>query len=188
MKRIRNATLLLALLLPLASLAHADDIRVDYDHNAVFERYHTFTWKKIQSDNPFYVSRIRDGVSHYLEQQGWQQVPSGGDVAVFVICNVKNYQSLQTFYDGFGGGWGWGGLGWGFWPGWGGPGFSTTTPVNQRVRNVVIDMYDSHTKQLLWRGITDVDLNGNPQRNLNRLYQDFAVMFHTFPPKPNAKG
>ncbi len=175
--------ILFSLLLVASSTAIAGNVQTDYDHKAVFERYHTYSWRKIKTSNPFYVSRIRDGVDHYLQGQGWQRIPTGGDISLFAISDVKNEQSLRTFYNGFGGGWGWGS--WGGWggPGYGGPGYGTTMAVNQRVRSVVIDMYDAKTRQLLWRGRAEQNLSDKTPKNVHRLYQDFAEMFHNFPPK-----
>ncbi len=67
--------------------------------------------------------------------------------------------------------------------GWG-PGYTTTVPVNRRIRHVVIDMYDAKTKQLLWRGAAVDDLSQKSEKNEQQLYRDFATMFHNFPPKP----
>ena len=160
--------------------AHAGDVQTDYDHSVVWERYRTFSFGHIQSKNPFYVSRIRDGLTHYLTDQGWQHVAKTGDATIFVDSNVRNQRSLRTFYSGYGGGWGWGG-----WPGWGGgPGWATTQPVDTRVRIVVVDIYDTHTKKLLWRGTSRDDLSDNSEKNTRALYVDFADMFHKFPPKP----
>ncbi len=162
--------------------ANAGNVQTDYDHSTVWERYHTFSFGRIHTRNPFYVGRIRDGITHYLGQQGWQMVPSKGDATIIVVSNVKNRRSLQTFYNGYGGGWGWGG--WPGWGGWGGPGWATTTPVDTRMRRVVVDIYDTHTKKLLWRGTSQDDLSEKSEKNERALYVDFADMFHNFPPKP----
>ena len=171
--------LLTALFAAAPVAAHAGDVQTDYDHNVVWERYSTFSFGHIQSRNPFYVSRMRDSLTHYIEQQGWKLAPHNGDATVFVISNVKNQRSLRTFYNGYGGGWGWGG-----WPGWSGPGWATSVPVDTRVRVVVVDIYDTHTKKLLWRGTSRDDLSDNSEKNTRALYVDFADMFHKFPPKP----
>jgi hypothetical protein len=73
-------------------------------------------------------------------------VASGGDVCVVAIKTSKTQRSLQTFYDGFGGGWGWRRFG------GGGFGTSTTTEQDYKVGTLVIDLYDAKTKQLIWRG------------------------------------
>src|SRR2546429_7358098 len=46
-----------------------------------------------------------------MTAKGWTEVPSGGDVEVFAIETTQNQQTLDTFYNGFGGGrrWGFGG-------------------------------------------------------------------------------
>jgi hypothetical protein len=71
--------------------------------------------------------------------------------------------------------------------GWGaGPGFgeSTTTTSNQPVANVVIDLFDTSSKGLLWRGLATQDLSNNSDKNTKSLASDIGKMFKGFPPKP----
>jgi hypothetical protein len=52
--------------------------------------------------------------------------------------------SLETFYDGFDGGW--------RWSGFGGVGISTTTTKFTKIGPLVVDIFDGQTQKLSWRG------------------------------------
>jgi hypothetical protein len=82
-------------------------------------------------------------------------------------------------------GWGWGGWGWG--PG-GGFGPYTTRTYNQRVYCIVIDMFNSHSKQLLWRGVARGDRSNNADADRKHLFRDIHEMFDSFPVKPIKKS
>jgi hypothetical protein len=170
-------------LLSLASAAFADTVKTDYDHQANFEQYHTYSWGTVKAD-PLWVDRIKQAVDTQLQAKGWQLVPSGGDAEVFATSNVKNEKQLETVYNGMGGGWG-RGWGWGGWGG-GGPGFATTTQTEQQIGNVVIDIFDTKTKKLLWRGMSQRDLSSKASKNISALNNDVKKMFKDFPPKSKA--
>jgi Domain of unknown function (DUF4136) len=191
MKRGLHLVLAGALLLGSSVVALGDNVRTDYDHQANFSQYHTYSWGKVQAADPFYVSRIQQAVNTQLQAKGWQVVPSGGSVTIFANDNLHNQQETQTMYDNLGGGWGggwgagWGWGGWGWGGGWGsGVGEATTTTTNQPVSNLVIDLFDASTKKLLWRGLATEDLSSNAQKNTKALDGDVAKMFKGFPPKP----
>ena len=177
-------------LLGFSVAAFAGNVRTDYDHSVNFAQYKTYSWGKVQTSNPFYVSRIKQAVDHDLQSKGWQLVESGGSVMIFATDNVHDQQQLQTMYDGWGGGWGagWGWGGWGWGGGWGpgGMGEATTTTTNQRVANLAIDLFDANTKKLLWRGLATQDLGNNSERNSKDLDGDINNMFKRFPPKPGS--
>jgi hypothetical protein len=188
MKRGLHLVLAGALLFGSSVVALGDNVRTDYDHQANFSQYHTYSWGQVKTADPFYVGRIQQAVNSQLQAKGWQMVPSGGSVAIFATDSLHNQQETQTMYDnlggGWGGGWGWGGWGWG--GGWGGPGegVATTTTTNQPVSNLVIDLFDASSKKLLWRGLATEDLSSNAQKNTKSLDGDVAKMFKGFPPKP----
>ncbi len=173
-----------AVLLTFGGSALADNTKSDYDHNADFSQYHTYSWGGVKTTNPLYVSRIRDEVNKELQAKGWQMVPNGGSTTVFATGQVHNEKQLQTMYNGFGpgwgGGWGWGGWGWG---GGGGLGEETTTTTKQPVANVVIDIFASSDKKLLWRGILTRDVSDNSGKNIKNVDKDIDKLFKDFPPK-----
>lgn len=182
-KSLSLLPLLLFAVFAMTQLAQADNVKTDYNRDVNFSQFHSYCWGNVKTDNPFYVDRIKDEVNRDLQAKGWQMVPSGCDVTVFAHGNVKNQQELETYYTGFGGGWGgrWGWRGWG----WGGPGFgeTTTTTANQPVAHLVIDIFNGNTKDLVWRGMSEHDISTNSKKNTKNLDKDIDKMFKDFPPK-----
>jgi Domain of unknown function (DUF4136) len=185
-----NLALAAIFLLGCSVAAFAGSVRTDYDHSVNFAQYKTYSWGKVQTSVPFYVSRIKQAVDKDLQAKGWQLAESGGSVMIFATDNVHDQKQLQTMYDGmgggWGGGWGWGGWGWGGGWGPGGMGESTTTTTNQRVATLVIDLFDASSKKLLWRGLATQDLSTNSEKNTKSLDGDINNMFKRFPPKPGS--
>src|SRR2546425_8826386 len=152
MKFISKIATTVGLTLVLATVSFAQRVKTDYDHNANFGQYKTYSWEKVQSKDPLMVDRIKEAVNRALAAKGWTQVDSGGDVCVMAIEITQNQQTLNTFYDGFGGGRRWGGFG--------GFGDATTTTETYQVGSLVVDLFDAKTKNLISRGsIRDTDSN-----------------------------
>jgi Domain of unknown function (DUF4136) len=179
-----------ALLMGNTMTAFAGDVRTDYDHTVNFSQYNTYSWGKVQTSNPFFVSRIQQAVDKQLQGKGWKLMPTGGSVTIFATDNIHDQKQVQTMYDnmggGWGGGWGWGGWGWG--AGWGGPGFgstgiATTTTTDHEISNLVIDLFEGGSKKLLWRGLATENLSSNDDKNTKMVDSDINNMFKNFPPK-----
>ena len=92
-----------------AAYTFAVDVVTDYDHHANFERYHTYSWAKVQTPNPLWDDRVKEEVDKALQQKGWQKVQDGGDVSLVAMGITRDKPTLQTFYDGFPG-WYWSGF------------------------------------------------------------------------------
>jgi hypothetical protein len=137
--------LLLAGIIGLAGLgALLADVKTDYSHSADFSQYKTYSWLKVNAGDSLWADRIQHAVDMELMAKGWSVMPSGGDVSVSAFGTTKTQPSMQTFYDGLGGGWGW--------RGFGGEGIATTTVTNQEIGTLNLDLFDSHSKMLIWRG------------------------------------
>ena len=113
-------------------------------------------------------------VNAALTEKGLTPVESGGDIAIVAMEMTKNQQTLNTFYDGFGGGWGWRRFGGGF-------GDATTTTENYKVGTLVVDLFDANTKKLIWRGSSSDTLSDKSDKNIKELDKD-VKMFDHFPP------
>jgi Domain of unknown function (DUF4136) len=159
----------------------AVSISTDYDHSANFSQYKTYSWLKVQAGDSLWADRIQQDVDTQLAAKGWTKVESNGNASITAFRSTKEQPTMETFYDGLGGGWGWRGRG-GF--GGGGMGMSTTTTENTKVGTTVVDIFDSQTKQLLWRGTESADLGGNADKNTKNLAKNMADLFKRFPPKP----
>src|SRR5580704_16850551 len=102
---------------------------------------------------------------------------SGGDVSIVAMGITRDQQTLNTFYDGFGGGWGW--------RGFGDFGESTTTTETYRVGTLVVDLFDASKKRLIWRGSASATLSGNSDKNFKELNRSVQKLFEHFPPRPD---
>ena len=161
--------------------ASAQQVKTDFDRGANFAQYKTYSWENVKTKAPLDVERIKNAVNAALAAKGWTQVDSGGDVSVVAIEITRNQQTLNTFYDGMGGGWGWRRFG------GGGFGEATTTTETYKVGTVVVDLFDTKTKQLVWRGSSSSTLSDNSDKNIKNLDKGVDKMFKHFPPGSSKK-
>jgi hypothetical protein len=175
MKRTTLASAMCGLFFATASFGQ--QVKTDFDRAANFSQYKTYSWEKVQTQDPLWVTRIKEAVNAAMTAKGLTPVESGGDIAIVAIEMTKTQQTLNTFYDGFGGGWGWrrGGIG--------GFGDSTTTVDNYKVGTLVVDLFDAHTKTLLWRGSSSDTLSDKSDKNIKNLDKGVQKMFDHFPPE-----
>jgi hypothetical protein len=159
-----------------ATASFAQQVKTDYDRSADFSQYKTYSWEKVQTQDPLWVGRIKDAVNTALTAKGWTQVQSGGNVAIVAMEMTKNQQTLNTFYDGFGGGWGWRRFG------GGGFGDATTTTENYKVGTLIVDLFNANGKNLIWRGSASDTLSDKSEKNIKNLDKGVQKMFDHFPP------
>jgi hypothetical protein len=174
--KVQNTIFLsIAMFCVLTAASFAQQVKTDYDHNANLGQYKSYSWEKVQTQDPLLVDRIKDAVNAALTAKGWTQVESGGDVCVVAIEITRNQQTLNTFYDGFGGGW--------RWRGGGGFGDATTTTETYQVGTLVVDLFDAKAKSLVWRGSSSDTLSNNADKNTKNLDKGVQKMFSRFPPE-----
>ncbi len=152
----------------------AASVHTDYDHTANFSQFKTFSFARVQTDNPLYEQRIKDEVSKDLESKGLQMTSSGGDLEVTAVGASHQRQYYRTFYDGPRFGYYYGGFG---------LGSQTTQVVNYKVGTLVLDMYNNQSKQLVWRGTASRSLSSSPEEKTSNLYAAIDKMLSDFPPK-----
>ena len=164
-----------------AGMASAQQVKTDYDRSANFALYKTYSWEHVETKDPLNVDRITHAVNAVLAARSWTLVDSGADVAVVAMEITRDQQTLNTFYDGLGGGWGWRRFG------GGGFGEATTTTDTYKVGTVVVDLFDTKTKQLIWRGAASDTLSDNSDKNIKNLNESVDKMFKHFPPGATTK-
>ncbi len=169
---VRVATVI-TVLLAITTSAFSSKVRTDYDHNVSFSNYKTYSWAKVDTPNPLWNDRVKEAVDKALAAKGWKEVPAGADVSIVAVGTTHEKPTLYTFYNGFDG-WLWGGFG---------DTVATTTVENYRVGTLIIDMFDSNTKKLIWRGSASDILSDKPEKNEKKLKKIVHKMFEHFPPK-----
>ena len=177
--RITRISVGLALMLMTASAAFAQKVTTDYNRSANFTQYKTFMWiKEPKTANPLMRERVIEDVNQALAGKGLQLVTSDADLCIAVHAATKEERTLNTFYDGFGGGWRWR---WG-----GGFGSATTYENTYEVGTLVVDIFDAQTKEAIWRSTSSKTLSDNPEKNSESLNKAVTKMFKSFPPAPPA--
>jgi hypothetical protein len=166
----------MGMMLLFAGKLSAQQVKTDYDRNANFGQYKTYSWEQVKTKDALDVDRIKTAVNAALSAKGLTMVDSGGDVSVIAVEMTHDQQTLNTFYDGIGGGWGWRRFG------GGGFGQATTTTETYKVGTVVVDLFDTKTKQLIWRGTSSDTLSNNSDKNIKNLDKGVEKMFKHFPP------
>jgi hypothetical protein len=171
MKRLSQFSLIGAVVLMMVVNVLGMDVKTDFDHHANFSSYKTYSWAKVDTPDPLWNDRVREAVDRALSAKGWTQVPSGGDVSIVAVGTTREKPTLRTFYDGFDG-WRWGGFA-----------EATTYEENYTVGTLVVDMFDTSSKKLIWRGSASDALSGKPEKDEKKVEKAVSKMFERFPPQ-----
>jgi hypothetical protein len=175
MRMKMGAAILSAVLAP--GLALAGDVKTDFDKDYDFGKIKTFSTKIGTSwGNPLSEKRVTAEITEALTAKGWKAVPEGEADAMVVLHGAGEKQkSLNTFYSGGMGGWGY--RGWG-----GGMGTATTTTTEYLVGTLVTDIFDAKSKALVFRGTATDEISDKPEKNQKKLEKITDKMFKDFPP------
>ncbi|HZM69717.1 MAG TPA: DUF4136 domain-containing protein [Candidatus Cryosericum sp.] len=176
-----------ALLLPscLATVLLAgSEVGAEYDRQADFSKYKTYSWgKKPDTGKAEADARIMEVVDAQLKTKGWERVEGGpSDAVLAAIAIIREDQQIDTAYSGWGSGWNWSGPG---------PlaGAATTVRTDNRVGTLVVDIFDTGTKKVVWRGTAKGTLSPEADVEVNRrkLQQAVTRLFKGFPPAKPAE-
>ena len=176
MRLLRVVFVLVGVMSLFAGKLSAQQVKTDYDRGANFGQYKTYSWEQIKTQDPLMVDRIKSAVKTTLAAKGFTEVPSNGDLSLVAMETTRDQQTLDTFYNGFGGGWRWGGFG-----------DATTTTQTYKVGTLVVDLFDTKTKTLVWRGSASDTLSNKSEKNIDNLDKGVEKMFKQFPPDPSKK-
>jgi hypothetical protein len=157
----------------LTDVTSAQKVTTDFTKGTDFAQYKTYMWiKEPAATNPLTSRRILDDVNAALTAKGLKLVTADADLAVASHAATQQKRTLETFYDGFGGGWRWRGS----------FGSSTTMANTFAVGTLVVDIFDARTQTAVWRGTSTKTLSDKPQKNAESLNKAIATMFKNFPP------
>jgi hypothetical protein len=172
--RILRTCILFGFFLLLPTILSAQKVTTDFDHAANFAQYKTFMWiREPRMRDPLMRRRVIDAINGQLTAKGLQLVTEGADVGIIANGATTEEHTLDTFYSGFGG-WGW--------RGWGG-GVATTIPESYTVGTLIVDLFDTRTKQVVWRGTATETLPDKPEKTAEKLNKAIEKMFNKFPPR-----
>ena len=179
MKRALGLGVLMVLV---AATATAMDVYVDYDPTVDFSAYKTFTWgptpnTSLSGESPLMHSRLKNGIEYYLVEGGRIEVDEDPDLYVTYHTNTTDELAFSVAGMGYGfsSGWTWDPY-WGGMHGFsGGGGTSTTTVTTYERGTIVIDIWDAHTKTIVWRGTAEAVLKENPKKGAKQVEKARAI-------------
>ena len=150
----------------------------DYDPAVNFSAFSTYDWidSEGQVDN-ITSSRVRQSVDAAMTAKGFTQSTSNPDLAVSYQVTTAERRSYNTVNTGWGGGYR--GAGWGM-----GMGTSTTTEQVWNEGSLILGIFDTGTKNLVWTGTatTDLDPSRSPQERQELIDSAVTKMMGDFPP------
>ena len=90
MKLQRVVLPLIGIMILFASTSRAQQVKTDYDRNANFTQYKTYSWEQVKTRDQLDVDRIKSAVNATLAAKGWNEVASGGDVSIIALEMTQN--------------------------------------------------------------------------------------------------
>ena len=186
--RLRNTFMALALVLTVSACSGLK-VSHDFDPDANFSSYATWNLMDLP-DNPelgqITEQRLQSSMERTLAAKGMTQARGEPDFWVgyqVVFDEEVSYNTVNSYY---GGGWGYGGW---YGPGYGGMSMGTSRTYENRVTvgTLIIDIFDSQTKKLSWRGVGETKIQEirDPNERQQRLDQIVDKVMESFPPSSN---
>ena len=171
----------------LQSCAPALTVTSDYDKNADFGKYKTYiidTLRIPAQMNQLNANRVLNAVKADLTKKGFSE-SNTPDMLVHIVFLAKEGQTV-TSTSSYYGGYAYGGYYRHYY--WGGPaggmGYTTYDVQKYIDGSLIIDIADSQTKNLLWEGIGNKQIDGpadDPEKAINSAV---TAIMASFPPKP----
>jgi hypothetical protein len=160
-----------------ATCMPAQTATIDYDHTINFLKFKTYTWGKLHATDPSVEDRITIALKRDMEGRYMTEVSNNGDVTIAAVDATQDQQEFTTFYDSLGSDFAWQRP-------WG-TGFmdSQATLGDIPVNTLIIDLYDTKSHKLLWRGTVTEPLAGSTDRKDNAIDKAVTMLISKYPPK-----
>jgi hypothetical protein len=160
----------------------------DFDKNANFQLYKSFAIDVLKTPatvNQLNQTRVINAVKAEMIKKGFTENTSTPDMVVSITLIFKDEKSVtsSTNYYGYGGvyrPYGWGG-------GMGASGHTTYNVNNYINGSLIIGVADTKTKNLLWEGIGNKDLEDKIKDPDTTIPEVVAKIMAGFPPGSTAK-
>jgi len=155
----------------------AQTVTIDYDHSVNFLKFKTYTWDRVHATDPSVENRITIAVDRDMSGRYMTQVSKNGDVTIIAVEATQDKQEYTNFYTALNN------LSWQ--RAWGNGGFLDTAATLQDVplNTLVVDMYDTKTQKLLWRGVVTEPVAKSQDKNDQIMDKAVNLLFAKYPPK-----
>ncbi|HUD73307.1 MAG TPA: DUF4136 domain-containing protein [Dongiaceae bacterium] len=163
--------------------AFAQSVKADYDKKTDFTQYKSFVFKPgTDAPTPFAQERIVAAIGDQLKLRGMTAGAGTADLEVFTHVKLSTEKRMDVTSFGYGGYAGWGGWGGGF-------GTSSVMVTDIPMGTLMVDLVDTKTNQLVWRGIASDTLSTNPtpEKSEKRINKAVSKLFYKYPVPPAKK-
>ena len=183
MKRI---LCIVPILLLMAGMAAAQDVRFNYDKTADFTKYKTYKWVEIGTSDkdPLIEPQIRAAIEAEIVKKGLTKTESdSANLYIGYQAAITTEKQINSYSTDYGYGPGWGGRY--YRGGYGGSTMSSSTTSTLYVGTLQIDLYDPAVKKTVFRtiGTKTIDAKAKPDKQAKNLAKAVAKMLKDYPPK-----
>jgi len=186
MKKLAFSSVVLALFW--CGVASAQDVRYNFDKSADFTKYKTYKlvpMKDAHKLDDLREKQLLEAIDAALAMKGLiKSDKDNADLYIGYQAGIDTEKEFTSYNTGWGYGPGWYGGGW---YGAGG-GMTTGETTTIYIGQLVIDMNDTQSHTLVWRGIVSktIEPKASPEKQEKNLTKAVTKLFKNFPP-PAAK-
>ena len=152
-----------------SSLAIAQQVSVNYNHNTSFSQYHTYAWGSNNTNaikNSILAQVAQQDIEAAMQQKGFQKVQESQSPDIILTASGGEHE--QTSYNA----WGMRGIG---------GGMGGISPQENVEATMVVSLYAAKAQSLIWRGIAQNTLNNNGNKNQEMVQKAVEKMFKQWP-------
>jgi hypothetical protein len=161
---------LCAMLMCIASaVAVGQQVSVNYNHSQSFSGYHTYAWgsnNANQVQNSILAQVAQQDIDAALQGKGLQKVQESQKPDLILLASGGMKQ--QTSWSA----WGMRGIG---------GGMGGITPQQNVEATLIVDLHDTKSQSLVWRGIAQDTLSNNGDKNQKLVQSAISKMFKQWP-------
>jgi len=152
-----------------SSFAGAQQVSVNYNHNASFSQYHTYAWGSNNTNaikNSILAQVAQQDIEAAMQQKGLQKVQESQSPDLILTASGGEHE--QTSWNA----WGMRGIG---------GGMGGISPQQNVEATMIVSLYDAKQQSLVWRGIAENTLNNNGNKNQEMVEKAVQKMFKQWP-------
>jgi hypothetical protein len=160
---------LCALIVCAGAVALAQQVSVNYNHSQSFSGFHTYAWgsnNQNQIQNSILAQVAQQDIDSAMQAKGFQKVQESQNPDLILLASGGMRQ--QTSWSA----WGMRGIG---------GGMGGITPQQNVEATLIVDLHDTKSQSLVWRGIAQDTLSNNGNKNQQLVQKAIQKMFKQWP-------
>jgi len=152
-----------------SAVAVGQQVSVNYNHSQSFSSYHTYAWgsnNTNQIQNSILAQAAQQDIDSAMQGKGLQKVQESQNPDLILLASGGMKQ--QTSWSA----WGMRGIG---------GGMGGITPQQNVEATLIVDLHDTKSQSLVWRGIAQDTLSNNGNKNQQMVQKAIQKMFKQWP-------